>query len=83
MFDQPHGHTVRQRHDGSMDRPNTELAHAVEHALTMDDVRAAAAFLAGHGAGFALTCRVLAEPTKRRQTCQIGQIDRLTPAKLP
>jgi hypothetical protein len=47
-------------------RPNTELAAAVDHALTMDDVRAAAAYLADHGAGFALICRVLAEPARRR-----------------
>jgi len=49
-----------------MDRPNTELARAVDEALMMDDVRAAAAYLADHGAGFALTCRVLAEPARRR-----------------
>jgi hypothetical protein len=49
-----------------MDRPNAELARAVDEALTMDDVRAAAAFLADHGAGFALICRVLAEPARRR-----------------
>jgi hypothetical protein len=48
------------------DRPNTKLAHAVDQALTMPDVRAAAAFLVDHGAGFALICRVLAEPTRRR-----------------
>lgn len=49
-----------------MDRPNTELARAVDEALTMDDVHAAAAYLVDHGAGFALTCRVLAEPARRR-----------------
>lgn len=48
------------------DRPNTALARAVDHALSMDDVRAAAAYLADHGAGFALICRVLAEPARRR-----------------
>jgi hypothetical protein len=48
------------------DRPNTNLARAVDEALTMSDVRTAAAFLAGHGAGFALICRVLAEPARRR-----------------
>jgi hypothetical protein len=50
-----------------MDRPNTELAAAVDHALTMDDVHVAASFLAVYGAGFALICRVLAEPARRRQ----------------
>jgi|APAra7269097635_1048570.scaffolds.fasta_scaffold41461_2 hypothetical protein len=49
-----------------LSRPNTELAAAVDHALTMGDVRAAAAYLADHGAGFALICRVLAEPARRR-----------------
>jgi hypothetical protein len=48
------------------DRPNTELAHAVDAALSIDDVRAAAAYLADYGAGFALICRVLAEPARRR-----------------
>jgi hypothetical protein len=48
------------------DRPNTNLARAVDEALTMRDVRAAAAFLAKEGAGFALICRVLAEPARRR-----------------
>nr|WP_143028916.1 hypothetical protein [Massilia sp. PDC64] len=48
------------------DRPNSELARVVDEALTMRDVRAAAAYLADHGAGFALTCRVLAEPERRR-----------------
>lgn len=57
---------MRQRHDGRMDRPNTELARVVEEALLMPDVRAAAAFLAGHGAGFGLICRVLAGSARRR-----------------
>lgn len=51
------------------DRLNTELAAAVDAAIVLaeqQDVRTAAAFLADHGAGFALTCRVLAEPTRRR-----------------
>ena len=47
-------------------RPNVELAQIVDHALTMGDVRTAAAFLVEHGAGFALICRVLAEPARRR-----------------
>ena len=48
------------------DRPNTDLARAIDEALTMDDVRAAAAFLADHGAGFALICRVLGKEARRR-----------------
>ena len=48
------------------DRPNTILATAVDQALNMADVHAAAAFLASRGAGFALICRVLAEPARRR-----------------
>ena len=48
------------------DRPNTDLARAVEQALAMADMRTAAAFLASRGAGFALICRVLAEPARRR-----------------
>lgn len=53
----------------TFDRPNTDLATAVDAALLLAEqhgVRAAAAFLAEHGAGFALTCRVLAEPGRRR-----------------
>jgi hypothetical protein len=48
------------------DRPNFTLADAVYHALAMPDVRAAAAYLAEQGAGFALICRVLKEPARRR-----------------
>lgn len=51
------------------DRPNTELAAAVDHALMLAEgqgAQAAAAFLAAQGARFALTCRVLAEPARRR-----------------
>ena len=48
------------------DRPNHTLAAVVDHALTIADVRAAAAYMADHGAGFALTCRVLVEPARRR-----------------
>ena len=62
-------------------RPNAELAAAVEHALAMDDVRAAAAYLAEHGAGFALTCRVLTEPLRRRASRP--QQERDEPAALP
>jgi hypothetical protein len=56
-----------------IDRPNIELSRAVDQALTMADVRAAAAFLANQGAGFALICRVLGEPARRREssTCRI------------
>jgi hypothetical protein len=51
------------------DRPNTQLAAAVDKALFVRDqwgAPAAARYLEGHGAGFALTCRVLAEPSRRR-----------------
>jgi hypothetical protein len=50
-------------------RPNSDLAAAVEEALAVaieQGTRAAARFLTDHGAGFALTCRVLAEPDRRR-----------------
>jgi bacterioferritin-associated ferredoxin len=50
-----------------VDRPNVELARAVDHALTMKDVRAAAGYLADCGAGFALICQVLADPARRRR----------------
>jgi hypothetical protein len=49
------------------DRSNTDLAAAVDQALTMADKRAAAAFLTARGASFALTCRVLAERARRRE----------------
>ena len=65
------------------DRPNINLAAAVDHALTMRDVRAAAAFLVDHRAGFALICRVLKDPARRRETCRTGQVAGLTGAKLP
>jgi hypothetical protein len=50
-------------------RQNIEFAADVDQALALAKergVRAAAAFLADHGAGFALTCRTLAEPARRR-----------------
>ena len=50
-------------------RPNTDLAAVVDPALALAEkqgTRAAAAFLIARGAGFALTCRVLAEPERRR-----------------
>jgi hypothetical protein len=53
----------------STDRKNTNLAAAVNQALILADqlgVQSAARFLAAHGAGFALICRVLGEPTRRR-----------------
>lgn len=52
------------------DRLGTNLALAVDQALALAErqgVRAAAAYLVARGAGFALTCRVLAEPAWRRQ----------------
>jgi hypothetical protein len=49
-----------------MDRPNTELARAVDEALTMDDVRAAASLLADRGVPFAVICRVLGKAARRR-----------------
>lgn len=51
------------------DRPNSSLATAVDQALVVADeygAQAAARFLTDRGAGFALTCRVLAEPRRRR-----------------
>lgn len=55
------------------DRPNTTLAAAVDLALDIFvelGPRAAAMFLADRGASFSLTCRVLAEP-ERRRTCTL------------
>jgi hypothetical protein len=48
------------------DRPNSDLAAAVNHALTLIDRIAAAHFLEARGAGLALICRVLMEPERRR-----------------
>ena len=50
-------------------RRNTRLAAVVDYALAICNdhgARAAARFLDMHGAGFALTVRVLREPTCRR-----------------
>ena len=61
------------------DRPNAELAAAVEAALNMikmHGMRAAATYLAEHGAGFALICRVLAEPGQRRTSVAVA-VDQL------
>jgi len=54
----------------SAGRRNTHLASIIDQALALAEnqgMRAAAAFLTERGAGFALTCRVLAEPERRRQ----------------
>jgi hypothetical protein len=51
------------------DRPNTTLAATVDQALAVLEqrgARAAADFLQARGAGFALICRVVAEPARRR-----------------
>jgi hypothetical protein len=51
------------------DRPNRALSADVDLALALVEqigVHAAATFLASRGANFALTCRVLAEPVRRR-----------------
>ncbi|MGJ7914815.1 hypothetical protein ACI48D_04960 [Massilia sp. LXY-6] len=51
------------------DRPNTTLAIDPDYALGIEielGTRAGTAFPEQRGAGFALTCRVLAEPDRRR-----------------
>lgn len=51
------------------DRPNIQLSAVVDQALDLAEqkgVRTAAAFLTQYGADFALICRVLQEPTRRR-----------------
>jgi hypothetical protein len=51
------------------DRSNRALSSDVEVALVLAGrvgVRIAARFLANRGAGFALICRVLGEPERRR-----------------
>ncbi|NTB05821.1 hypothetical protein [Agrobacterium tumefaciens] len=53
----------------STGRPNTDLAAVVDQALALAEkqgARAAAAFLTARSAGFALTCRMLDEPRRRR-----------------
>lgn len=55
-------------------RANTDLALIVDLALLRAEklgVRVTAAFLADHGASFALTCRVLAEPGRRRASLDL------------
>jgi hypothetical protein len=59
--------TITPRARGN--RANTALAAAVDQALVVaieHGARAAARFLEGRGAGFALTCRVPSEPGRRR-----------------
>lgn len=58
-------------HNGAMptDRQNSRLSADVELALVLAEtvgVHAAARFLTKRGANFALTCRVLGEPARRR-----------------
>jgi hypothetical protein len=51
------------------DRPNRTLSSDVELALILAErvgVQVAARFLTKRGAGFALTCRVLGDPDRRR-----------------
>lgn len=53
----------------TIDRSNDRLEAIVDQALTVFEqhgARQAAAYLTAHGAGFALTCRVLGEPARRR-----------------
>jgi hypothetical protein len=68
IFEQYQKRTVRQPYDVwmSTDRPNSTLSADVELALAMPDKRAAAGFLTGRGAGFALICRVLGDAGQRR-----------------
>lgn len=70
-FDQYQRRTVRQWQARHMtaDRPNCVLSADVDLALILVEqigMHAAAAFLSTRGAGFALTCRVLQEPARRR-----------------
>jgi len=58
------------------DRKNSDLALAVDLALVLaksQGVRRAAAFLQARGAGFVLTCRVLAEPARRRALVDLAE----------
>jgi len=51
------------------DRPNEQFAAVVDQALALAEtrgVRVAASFLTQYGADFALICRVLQEPARRR-----------------
>jgi hypothetical protein len=66
---------------GGADRPNIDLAAAVDQALAMldqEDKQAAARFLEGRHATFALICRVLTEPGLRAHaplTCSPPPVD--------
>lgn len=61
--------TITPRACVRADRPNTDLSAAVDQALAVClelGPRAAATFLEARGAAFALTCRVLGQPERRR-----------------
>jgi hypothetical protein len=86
-FEQAHQHGRRPGYRVRMDtpisrragtdRPNTQLAATVDQALIVleqQGIGAAARFLEASGARFALICRVLAEPARRRATCRFGQV---------
>jgi hypothetical protein len=63
-------------HRDGAGRPNTDLAVVVDQALAIaieQDARAAARFLEGYGASFAVTCRVLGEPARRRAVPAEGE----------
>lgn len=58
-------------------RHNTELSAAVDQALIIAQQQGrdiAAAFLEARGAGFALICRVLAEPARRRASVDLAPL---------
>lgn len=70
-FEQAHrlGSTGRYRQRMENRRTNTDLAALIDLAFDVEieeSTRAAAHFLETNGVRFALTCRVLAEPTRRR-----------------
>lgn len=65
------------------DRPNTQLAAAVDQALAMPDKQAAAHFLEEKGAGLALICRVLAGPEQRRAATTLAPAIPPAPDLLP
>lgn len=79
-FDYHQQRTVRPKHNCVMDtdRPNRKLSADVELALLLVDVfgaRIAADFLTKRGAGFALTCRVLAGSTRRRHDDELTALN--------
>lgn len=54
------------------DRPNSTLSAAIDHVLAEQrNPHDAARLLLKHGAGFALICRVLAEPARRRASVDL------------